>query len=216
MKLFFILAVCLIPIMGWSQGVWESPVSVNEKADNDTSVIKNNVEENPDAKYLAGAVSEVNGKVEWKLDIDVPGKNAQDIYNIMFNCLNKLTKEENQLEGSCVSLVNKQEHIIAASMKEWLVFTDKLLSLDRTKFNYTLIAYCKDNHLTVTLGRITYRYDEERVKGGHVYLAEEWINDENALNRKKTRLLPVSAKFRKKTIDRKDQIFDIIKTTVLK
>ena len=101
-------------------------------------------------------------------------------------------------------------------MKEWLVFTDKLLSLDRTKFNYTLIAYCKDNHLTVTMGRILYIYDEERVRGGYVYKAEEWINDENALNRKQTRLLPGSAKFRRKTIDRKDYIFNTIKENVLK
>ena len=31
------------------------------------------------------------------------------------------------------------------------------------------------------MGRILYVYDEERVRGGYVYKAEEWINDENAL-----------------------------------
>ncbi len=202
-------------MIGWSQGVWESPVTEKNNINNDTSVSKD-TKPNPDEKYLVGAVPEVNGKVEWQLDVDVPGKSAQEIYDIIFDCFTNLTKEENQLEGSCVSLVNKEEHIVVASMKEWLVFTDKLLALDRTKFNYTLIAYCKDNHLTVTMGRVSYRYDEERVKGGHVYMAEEWINDENALNRKKTRLMPGSAKFRRKTIDRKDLIFDTIKTAVLK
>ena len=160
---------------------------------------------------------EVDGKVEWQLDVDVPGKTADQIYSIMLNCLTDLTKTENQLEGSSVALVNKQEHIVAASIKEWLVFTDKFLMLDRTKFNYTLIAYCKDNHLTVTMGRISYRYEDNRSDdGGYVYKAEEWINDENALNRKKTRLLPGSAKFRRKTIDRKDYLFDVIRQTVLK
>lgn len=202
-------------MIGWSQGVWESPVTEKNNINNDTSVSKD-TKPNPDEKYLVGAVPEVNGKVEWQLDVDVPGKSAQEIYDIIFDCFTNLTKEENQLEGSCVSLVNKEEHIVVASMKEWLVFTDKLLALDRTKFNYTLIAYCKDNHLTVTMGRVSYRYDEERVKGGHVYMAEEWINDENALNRKKTRLMSGSAKFRRKTIDRKDLIFDTIKTAVLK
>lgn len=215
MKLIFVLVTCLIPMIGWSQGVWESPVTEKNNINNDTSVSKD-TKPNPDEKYLVGAVPEVNGKVEWQLDVDVPGKSAQEIYDIIFDCFTNLTKEENQLEGSCVSLVNKEEHIVVASMKEWLVFTDKLLALDRTKFNYTLIAYCKDNHLTVTMGRVSYRYDEERVKGGHVYMAEEWINDENALNRKKTRLMPGSAKFRRKTIDRKDLIFDTIKTAVLK
>ncbi|WP_298454084.1 DUF4468 domain-containing protein [uncultured Prevotella sp.] len=215
MKLIFVLVTCLIPIIGWSQGVWESPVTEKNNINNDTSVSKDTTPD-PDEKYLVGAVPEVNGKVEWKLDVDVPDKSAQEIYDIIFDCFTNLTKEENQLEGSCVSLVNKKEHIVVASMKEWLVFTDKLLALDRTKFNYTLIAYCKDNHLTVTMGRVSYRYDEERIKGGHVYMAEEWINDENALNRKKTRLLPGSAKFRRKTIDRKDLVFDTIKTAVLK
>lgn len=215
MKLIFVLVTCLIPMIGWSQGVWESPVTEKNNINNDTSVSKD-TKPNPDEKYLVGAVPEVNGKVEWQLDVDVPGKSSQEIYDIIFDCFTNLTKEENQLEGSCVSLVNKEEHIVVASMKEWLVFTDKLLALDRTKFNYTLIAYCKDNHLTVTMGRVSYRYDEERVKGGHVYMAEEWINDENALNRKKTRLMPGSAKFRRKTIDRKDLIFDTIKTAVLK
>lgn len=215
MKLIFVLVTCLIPIIGWSQGVWESPVTEKNNINNDTSVSKDTTPD-PDEKYLVGAVPEVNGKVEWKLDVDVPDKSAQEIYDIIFDCFTNLTKEENQLEGSCVSLVNKKEHIVVASMKEWLVFTDKLLALDRTKFNYTLIAYCKDNHLTVTMGRVSYRYDEERIKGGHVYMAEEWINDENSLNRKKTRLLPGSAKFRRKTIDRKDLVFDTIKTAVLK
>lgn len=215
MKLIFVLVTCLIPIIGWSQGVWESPVTEKNNINNDTSVSKDTTPD-PDEKYLVGAVPEINGKVEWKLDVDVPDKSAQEIYDIIFDCFTNLTKEENQLEGSCVSLVNKKEHIVVASMKEWLVFTDKLLALDRTKFNYTLIAYCKDNHLTVTMGRVSYRYDEERIKGGHVYMAEEWINDENALNRKKTRLLPGSAKFRRKTIDRKDLVFDTIKTAVLK
>lgn len=212
MRLFFILAACLLPLAAMAQGVWERPDAGNGEA-------KEQQEEklNPDAKYLAGAVPEVDGKVEWQLDVDVPGKTADQIYDIMLQCFTDLTKTENQLEGSQVALVNKAEHIVVANIREWLVFTDKFLMLDRTKFNYTLIAYCKDNHLTVTLGRITYRYEEERVgNGGYVYKAEEWIDDDSALNRKKTRLVAGSAKFRRKTVDRKDYLFSVIKEAVLK
>lgn len=215
MKLILILLAYFIPWAVWAQGIWESPEIEDKNAENNNTNFKS-AKVNKDEKYLEGAVTEIDGKVEWTLDLDIPGKNAQDIYDIMFNYLENFTNSENQLEGSNVSLVNKKEHIIVASIKEWLVFTDKLLSLDRTKINYTLIAYCKDNHLLVTMGRISYKYDEGRVKGGRVYMAEEWINDKNALNRKKTKLLPGSAKFRRKTIDRKDYIFDSIKTTVLK
>ncbi len=215
MKTIFILITCFWPAAIFAQSVWEKPSdSMKEPA---KEVKEKKAEKpDPDEKYLAGAVTENNGKVEWKLDVDVPGKSAGQIYDIMFNCLTELTKSDNQLEGSCVSLVNKQDHIIVASVREWLVFKENFLMLDRTKFFYTLIAYCKDGHLTLTMGRIAYKYEEERDNGGSTYKAEEWINDENALNKKKTKLLLGSAKFRRKTIDRKDFIFNTIRETVLK
>ncbi len=211
MKLFFILISMLLPISVMAQSVWEKPAGAEELESQDKQD-----KPSEDAKYLSGAVPEVDGKVEWRLDVDVPGKTAEQIYDIMLACFTDLTKTENQLEGSQVALVNKKDHIVVASIREWLVFTDKFFMLDRTKFNYTLIAYCKDNHLTVTMNRISYRYEEDRTRdGGYVYKAEEWINDENALNRKKTKLLPGSSKFRRKTIDRKDYLFSVIKEAVL-
>ena len=211
MKLFFILISMLLPISVMAQSVWEKPAGAEELESQDKQD-----KPSEDAKYLSGAVPEVDGKVEWRLDVDVPGKTAEQIYDIMLACFTDLTKTENQLEGSQVALVNKKDHIVVASIREWLVFTDKFFMLDRTKFNYTLIAYCKDNHLTVTMNRISYRCEEDRTRdGGYVYKAEEWIDDENALNRKKTKLLPGSSKFRRKTIDRKDYLFSVIKEAVL-
>lgn len=215
MKRIFLSCICALPLFVWSQGVWERPetgetITVKEETN------KQKTKTPVNTKYMAGAVPMNNGKVEWVLDVDVPGKDAGQIYNIMLKCLTDLTKTENQLEGSAVTLINKQDHIVVATVKEWLVFKENFLMLDRTKFNYTLVAYCSDNHLKLTMSRISYRYEEERIKNGHHYKAEEWIDDDNALNRKKTRLLPGSAKFRCKTIDRKDQIFKTIKTAVLK
>ena len=51
-----------------------------------------------------------------------------------------------------------------------------------------------------------YRYD---VQGNVSDLsAEQWITDKYALNKKQTRLLPVSGKFRRATVDRKNSIFE--------
>ena len=50
-----------------------------------------------DDKYLAGAVTEKDGKVEWTLEIDVPGKSAVDIYNTMLTFLTDFTKQDNKL-----------------------------------------------------------------------------------------------------------------------
>ena len=216
MKSLFILLPFLLPVSAAAQSVWEKPSTADVEAaagaDNDNP---RQLKEDP--KYLEGAVPEKDGKVVWTLDVDVPGKTAAQIYDTMLKCLTDLTKTENQLEGSCVALVNKQEHIVVANIREWLVFTDKLLVLDRTRFHYTLIAYCADGHLKLTMDRLTYRYDEDRTKfGTYVYKAEEWITDKEALNRSKTGLRRASAKFRRKTIDRKDYLFDVIREAVLK
>jgi colicin import membrane protein len=62
-----------------------------------------------------------------------------------------------------------------------------------------------DGKADVKITHITYDYDLER-KPVH-YKAEEWITDKYAVNKKHTKLYPISAKFRRKTIDRKDFIF---------
>ena len=75
--------------------------------------------------------------------------------------------------------------------------------------SYIIIANCSDNKLHTTLERISYAYEEDRSTGLKTS-AENWITDKFAVNKKGTKLIPGSAKFRKKTIDRKDQIFQLI------
>lgn len=203
MKKLIVLMMLALPMSAIAQNVWEKPKE--EKVEKAEEVKK----PNKDEKYLRGAVPIVDGDVQWTLDVDVPGKSAQDIYDKMFKTLTDLTKSEGQLEGSAVTLVNKQDHIVVANVREWLLFSSSLLSLDRTKFNYTLIARCSDGHLNMTMNRISYKYDEERTN--QVYKAEEWISDDAAVNKKNTKLYRGSAKFRRKTIDRKDQIFETIR-----
>ena len=146
-----------------------------------------------DAKYLDGAVTiNSEGKVEFTLDTDANGKSADEIYNIVYQYM---------------ALVNKDQHIIANTMDEWLVFSNSFISLDRTEFKYNLVASIKDNHLTLTLERLYYIYEEDRSTGFKAP-AEEVITDKYALNKKKTNLAKIFGKFRRLTIDRKDQIFN--------
>lgn len=194
-----------------AQNVWEKPKDdatvVIEKEDKS---VKNVVK---DAKYLAGALTEKNGKIVWTTDISLPGWSADEIYNTTFRVMQELTKEDNQLEGSTVSIVNKKEHIIVSSPREWLTFTSKFLWLDRAEMYYTLIATCSDGLLHLSMERIKFLYAENG-KDKHKILAEEAISDKNGLNKKKTKLVPGWAKFRKKTIDRKDEIFCYIENKV--
>lgn len=165
---------------------------------------------NSDSRYLDGAVPEVDGKVVFTLDIDVPGKNAFQIYDITYNYLDQLAQGPDEFDESAVVLLNKDDHIIAARYKEWLTFSNNFISLDRTEFNYTIIAQCSDHHLHMMMERINYNYEEGR-NTGFKTSAEKWITDKYSLNKKHTKLSKISGKFRRKTIDRKDEIFKGIK-----
>lgn len=233
-----VFALCM-SISGVAQNVWEKPEQVEEtpaqktkkekkekkakKKEGKQTAAKTEKKAKPqkevklkeDPKYLRGAAPMVNGRICWTLDLDVPGKDAQQIYDLMYKYLDRLTKQENQLEGSCISLINRQDHIIVAGVREWLVFKDQFLVLDRAKIYYTLIATCTDGHLNMTMDRISYRYEENNGKSKYTYKAEDWIADENAVNKKGTDLYPGSAKFRRKTIDRKDELFHSVKEALL-
>lgn len=205
-KYLFTILICM-PLMASAQNVWEKPQV--EKKQKIEQVKVTEKEANPDAKYLAGAVPEVNGEVVWTMSLNVPGKDAETLYQEMLQYMTDMTKEENQSEQSMVSLVNKSEHIIVAHFNEWLVFQDTFLSLDRTHFVYTIVTTCSDNKVDVKLFRISYIYEESR-GSKNVYKAEDWITDKYALNKKGTKLAKITGKFRRKTIDRKDYIFNSI------
>jgi colicin import membrane protein len=194
----------------------EAPANVNKWEKRNTATTTTTATTaDPNAKYLEGAVPEVNGQVEWTLSLSVPGKSAEQIYDELGQLLNDMTKEKGQMEQSRIALAEDDKHAIACRFQEWLVFQNTALSLDRTEFNYTIIATCSDGHADITMGRMSYVYEEERTKGGYHYKAEEWITDKYGLNKSKTKLARLSGKFRRKTIDRKDEIFTRIKNKLL-
>lgn len=162
---------------------------------------------NSEAKYLAGAVPEVNGKVVFQKEIAAPGKTKAQIYDILLQELTKMTKEENQFEQSRIVYTDEENKAqLVASYQEWLVFKNKPLVLDRTRLFYHLSAEIADGKATIRMNRIYYLYEEERQPT--TYQAEEWITDKYGLNKKQTKTSRVSGKFRRKTIDRKDYLFN--------
>ena len=158
------------------------------------------------AKYLAGACPLVDGKVTWQQTIEAPGLSSKERYDRLLKYFMDFCESANQTEKSNVSVVEETKHQIGVRIQEWLVFENKPISLDRTKFNYQIIADCSDGKAEIKLTRLHYLYDEERTPT--TYKAEEWITDRWGLNKKKTKLARVSGKFRRKTIDRKDYLFN--------
>lgn len=171
-----------------------------------------------DPKYLAGAIQlNAEGKVEFVLDTQANGKSADEIYNIVFQYMSKLIKNEQNI-NSRIALVNrnnKNEQIIACIMDEWFVFNQSFISLDRSETKYQLVATISDNHLRLSMTRIVFNYEEGR-STGFKEPAENVITDKYALTKKKNDLAKIYGKFRRGTIDRKDQIFNNLTKLVRK
>lgn len=202
--LFIVLLTLLSPTLRAQDNTWEQP---EEDETEKTEKV------NPNAKYLQGAVPEVDGKVVFQKTISTPGKTADEIYAIVKRYMTRMTHEKNQVQSQIV-LDDSLNHIIAGTYGEWLVFKSSALALDRTKMMFVLTAKCQTGQADIIMSRIHYLYDEERKPLR--YKAEEWITDKQAVNKKNTRLLPISGKFRKKTIDRKDFLFSKFETLLNK
>lgn len=194
---------------GWAVPTMVAPEKKVEKK----ATLANGIELKEDPKYLEGAITtDENGKVCFEMTTDANGKSAQQIYDIVYQYMAKLTQGENNI-SSRIALVNPSEHIIANAMNEWLVFSASFISLDRAEFKYNLIATIKDNYLKLTLSRITYSYEADR-STGFKEPAEKIITDKVALTKKKNDVAKIFGKFRKGTIDRKDQIFNELSALV--
>ena len=194
------------PVTNTSSDTWVVPTAPATAATRANKNMNADSKANKDLYLQKGVVPEVNGQVMWTETINIPGATANELYDKAFAYLTALTQGTNQLDGSKVALVNKGEHSIVATVREKLVFSSSFLSLDYTQFNYVLQATCRDGQATLTMNRLTYSYDVQ----GNVsdFTAEQWITDKYAVNKKHTRLLPVSGKFRRATVDRKNSVVE--------
>ncbi len=170
-----------------------------------TLLKKSKKNDNKDQKYLTGAVPEVDGRVVFSHEASAPGKSAAEIYTILVKKLQEMARTEEQIKSD-VAIVNEASHEIGATFEEWMTFKSSALVLDRTRFYYTVHVLCYDGRATINISRLRYLYEEEREPMR--LTAEEWISDDKAINKKKTKLLPGSAKFRRKTVDRMEAVFN--------
>ena len=206
MKKVLMIAVMWLPVVAMAQNDWEVPDKVETTTTSTTGTTTAAAIPNPDAKYLTGAVPVKDGKVVFEQTINAPGKSADQIYDILLDLVERMARGGNQSEQSRVVIQDKAKHQIVADFYDWLVFTNKALVLDRTHLRFYLIINCEDGKATAEMTRISYLYEEER--DPQRYTAEEWITDEECMNKEHTKLFRMNGKFRRKTIDRKDFIFN--------
>ncbi|MDR0393627.1 MAG: DUF4468 domain-containing protein [Tannerella sp.] len=153
-----------------------------------------------DSKYLAGAVPEVDGKVVFTKEFDLKGADRDAIYDRIYEWLDKRMKANEN--NSRISYTKKEEGQIVAQGEEYLVFSSNAFSLDRSMMSYNLVVLCKPGKCEMSIERIRYSYEDSR------YTAEEQISDGMALNKKKTSIYRGNRRFRVKTVDYVDDLFE--------
>ena len=168
-----------------------------------------------DVKYLRGAVPEVNGIVTFSQDFSVPGKSQDEIQQVMYKFVQDSIVGKG-IRGERTGIISdgKDDGNIVARNEEYIIFKRSALNLDRTRFRYHLIVQASDEKVHMELTKITYYYNEDNEgKNGLTYKAEEWISDKEAVNKSNSRLYPRCGKFRIKTVDRVEAIFNAARGT---
>lgn len=158
-------------------------------------------------EYQIGAVPIVNGKVVFEEKISTKG-NMKEILDKAQQWIKKRFSDSEVIKYKLYE--NEQPNTITLKSEEYITFNKKTFVLDRTRITYFLDIIAQDNLCTLRMYRITYLYDEE-YKGGEKFTAEEYITDDEAFNKKKTKLLKKPGKFRIKTIDFKNKLTEQLK-----
>lgn len=156
-----------------------------------------------DSKYLAGAVPMKEGKIVFTKEIKVPNRSKDQIYTTLLQWAQQRFNTKDQR----VVFKDAQKGQIAILSKEYIIFSQSALSLDRSMTSYRLVIQAMDNLCQVEMDGIRYSHNVSYQEKPETYIAEEWIIDKVALNGKKTKLSRVSGKFRKGTIDLADRLF---------
>jgi hypothetical protein len=152
--------------------------------------------------YLEGAVPEVDGKVVFSREFSIPGMEKAQVYERLRKWMDKRMAQTGN-DHSRVVYDDAVKGYLAANAEEWLVFKSNALSLDRAVMNYYLTADCSDERCKVDVQRIRYKYENNEK-----HTAEGWITDGVALNKAKTKIVVGFRKWRVKTVDFANDIFD--------
>ena len=152
-----------------------------------------------DKKYLAGAVPVVDDRVVFTEELNLPGRSQNDIFATLLQWATTrfITTEELQ---SRILYSDQDKGQIACMGQEYLVFTNKALSLDRAVINYQMFITCKPGKCELKVTAIRYQYNRGTA-GQEIIPAEEQITDQHTLNKTQTKLIKSTGKFRIHTID---------------
>lgn len=155
-------------------------------------------------KYLkAGAVPTVGGKVVFTDSVSiVDGYTAEQVNTLARAWVESFLKDRDAARNRVVKEENGRIDVMA---QQEIVFANNAFSYDKAQMNYVVTLNSAPDKCIISISRISYNYNDGTTT--EVIIAEDYITDENAVNKKGTRLIPMTGKFRRKTIDTADEIF---------
>lgn len=159
-------------------------------------------QENP--KYMAGAVPVVDGKVVFTRTLSLPGESQQHIFNLALKWAQEHFTPQDDFQSKVLMSDAPSGQIVCLG-QQYLVFTDKALSLDRSLITYQMYLTCSPDKCEAKIAGIRYAYNMGGVE--QIIPAEDQITDEQTINTKKGKLYKSTGKFRIHTIDLADQLF---------
>lgn len=161
-----------------------------------------------DPKYAKGAVPvDENGMVCFTQTFDIPAGISEDLcYEMLMNWAKGRFAKPYAQAGRVLN-EDADAHRFIFHVDQMIYFKNTALVADESKISYNFSASVKDGKYTLKMTDIKYRYEEGREGGGKIFPAEDWITDKEAYNKKGTKFLKSTGKFRIKTIDLKDLLF---------
>jgi len=168
-------------------------------------------------KYGPGAVpTNENGRVCFTETVSIPqGIGADECYYMLLNWAKGRFAKPFVQAGRILS-ENPESKRFVMHADQMITFKRTGLVVDESRIEYNFQISVGKDSFTATMTDIKYRYEEGREGGGQTMSAEDWITDDEAYNQKKTKFLKRTGKFRIKTIDLKDSLFDNMKQSVAK
>lgn len=158
-----------------------------------------------DPKYMDGAVPVVNDRVVFSKTLNLSGQSQEQIFAKALNWATGRFIPENDFK-SRVLYSDAAKGQIACMGQQYLVFTNKALSLDRATIMYQMYLDCQPGKCDMQITAIRYVYN---IAGrNEVIVAEEQITDLYVFNKKKDKLIKATGKFRIHTIDLVDELFE--------
>lgn len=155
--------------------------------------------------YDAGTVPVVNGKVTFENTIEAKGLTAQEVSERVNQWITARYVKPTVI--SVKRFDSEKPGTIIIKGEEYITFKSTAFVLSRARIYYYLTLTPADGSCGFNMSRITYWYDDEDEKGGIKMIAEEWITDENALD-KKGKTKKFEGKFRHKTIELKELLVE--------